>query len=79
MYGKSGRDIMLRVSYGELQVLLVAEGVSWSPDVANDMIARIRPLWRDALTDFKELGYLEDYDEDDIEYEYVDDEGAGEE
>lgn len=67
---KGGRDIAMRISWNDLHVLLVAEGVSWSPDVADDMAARIRPLWRNALEDFKESGFLADYDDyDDEDYE----------
>lgn len=66
----------MRISWSDLSVLLVAEGVSWSPDVADDMAARIRPLWRNALEDFKETGFLseevEDYeDEEELEEEGV--------
>lgn len=72
----NSRNIAMRISWSDLSVLLVAEGVSWSPDVADDMAARIRPLWRNALEDFKETGFLseevEDYeDEEELEEEGV--------
>lgn len=81
MAGKSGRDMAIRIGWNDLHVLLVAEGVSWSPDVADDMVARIRPLWQGALQDFKDLGflsedddYLDEYDEE-FEEEGVEDNG----
>lgn len=66
-----GRNIAMRIAWNDLHVLLVAEGVSWSPDVADDMVSRIRPLWQGALDDFREAGFLSEYDDydDDLEDE----------
>lgn len=67
----------MRISWEDLSVLLVAEGVSWSPDVADDMASRIRPLWRGALEEFKEMGFLaSDYEEEDEEEEELEEEGV---
>ncbi len=38
----------LHICYGDLRVTLNAEGVSWSPDVAADMVARGVAAFREA-------------------------------
>jgi hypothetical protein len=35
--------------YGELRVELIAEGASWNPDVADDLIKRVNNLWKESL------------------------------
>lgn len=45
----SSRDISMHVGYGDLRCSIVAEGVSWSPDVADDMLARMARLWDQTL------------------------------
>lgn len=43
------RDMHLRVEYGELQITLMAEAVSYAPDVLHDMRTQIVAMLRDAL------------------------------
>ena len=50
------KNIMGRVVYGDLRVELVAEGVSWNPDVADDMIKRLNGMWRASLESMMETG-----------------------
>lgn len=45
----SSKNIMARVVYGDLRVELIAEGASWNPDVADDLIKRVNGLWRSSL------------------------------
>lgn len=58
MHESGAGDISVMVRYGDLQVALQAEGVSWSPDVADDMTSRIRKLWSDVITDAKAHGLM---------------------
>jgi len=50
-----------------LRVELVAEGASWNPDVADDLVKRVGMLWRDSLDAMLETNSwkLVDVDEDD--------------
>jgi len=49
-------------------VELTAEGASWNPDVADDLIKRVTVLWREALDAMLEsntwLAYDSDSDDD---------------
>ena len=42
------RDLHVRVSYGELQVHLTAEGVSYSPDALDDMKSKALQAFTEA-------------------------------
>ena len=63
----TGKNLIAKVSYGDLQVILTAEGASWNPDVADDLIKRVRQLWKDSLESMQETGawIAVDADEDD--------------
>jgi hypothetical protein len=61
----SMRDIHVHVGYGELRCALVAEGVSWSPDVAADMVSRMQGLFANTMAEAYQYGLLEDDDDDD--------------
>lgn len=64
----SFRDISMHVGYGDLRCTIVAEGTSWSPDVASDMVTRMRTLWDDAMCTAYQYGVLDtDTDEDEDE------------
>jgi len=43
------RSLIAKLQYGDLIVTLTAEGASWNPDVADDLIKRVGTLWREAL------------------------------
>jgi hypothetical protein len=43
------RSLIAKLQYGDLIVTLTAEGASWNPDVADDLIKRVGMLWREAL------------------------------
>ena len=45
----SSRSLIAKLQYGDLRVELTAEGASWNPDVADDLIKRVTVLWREAL------------------------------
>jgi len=58
-----GREITLSISCGEMQVTLNAEGVSWSPDVASDMVARAIQAFRELWDIAGEFAVAEDGEE----------------
>lgn len=62
------RDISVHVGFGDLRCVLAAEGVSWSPDVASDMISRMSTLWANTLLEAYQYGLLSDEDEESEEY-----------
>lgn len=45
----NNRSLIAKLQYGDLIVTLTAEGASWNPDVADDLIKRVSTLWREAL------------------------------
>lgn len=45
----SNRSLIAKLQYGDLVVTLTAEGASWNPDVADDLIKRVGTLWKDSL------------------------------
>lgn len=53
------KNLIARISYGDLQVMLTAEGASWNPDVADDLIKRVNGLWRSSLEAMQETGAWE--------------------
>ena len=61
----SNRSLIARLQYGELKVELTAEGASWNPDVADDMIKRVSALWREALDAMLETNTWTAVDSDD--------------
>lgn len=46
----NNRSLIAKLQYGELVVTLTAEGASWNPDVADDLIKRVGILWKESLT-----------------------------
>lgn len=69
------KDMIVRIVYDDIRCELIAEGSSWNPDVANDMVARIKDLWKAAMETIVESGAYElrygnhATDEDEDEYE----------
>lgn len=61
------RSLIARLQYGDLKVELTAEGASWNPDVADDLIKRIAALWKEALEAMLETNTWTAYDSDDDE------------
>ena len=45
-----GRDLSATIVYGDLEVTITAEGVSWSGEVASDLMARVLAGFGAALT-----------------------------
>ena len=69
------KDMIARIVYDDIRCELIAEGASWNPDVANDMVARIKDLWKAAMETIVESGAYElrygnhAVEEDEDEYE----------
>jgi hypothetical protein len=63
------RDIGLHVNYLDLHIALIAQGSSWSPDVADDMVTRMKTAFDNAIHTLVEYGLVgEQEDEDEDEY-----------
>lgn len=61
------KNLIAKVMYGELRVELIAEGASWNPDVADDLIKRVNNLWKESLNAMVETNawQLMDSDQED--------------
>lgn len=60
----SNRSLIAKLQYGDLRVELTAEGASWNPDVADDLIKRVATLWKEALEAMTETNTWLAYDAD---------------
>lgn len=58
------RDMAAMMRWGDIEVGLQAEGVSWSTDVADDMTRRVVGMFREAMDVAKAMGFfdLPDFD-----------------
>ena len=71
----ASKDMIIRIVYDDIRCELIAEGASWSPDVADDMTARIKDLWKAAMQTIVDTGAYEirygktEVDEDEDEFE----------
>lgn len=58
------KNLIAKVVYGELCVELIAEGASWNPDVADDLIKRVNNLWKESLNSMVETNAWQLIDSD---------------
>lgn len=71
----ASKDMIIRIVYDDIRCELIAEGASWSPDVADDMTARIKDLWKAAMQTIVDTGAYEirygktEVEEDEDEFE----------
>lgn len=57
------------IAWQDMRVGLLAEDVSWSPDVASDMANRLHEMWHNTLLELYRFGMLDgEHDEDDDEF-----------
>ena len=56
----------VHVAYLDLHLALVAQGVAWSPDVADDMIARVGKLFDQSMATLAEYGVYEEEEDDEF-------------
>ena len=59
------RDMSVHLAYLDLHLAVVAQGVSYSPDVADDMIGRMSKLLDESLLRLAEYGLLGNEEEED--------------
>jgi hypothetical protein len=62
------RDMSVHVAYLDLHLAIVAQGVSWSPDVADDMITRMSKLLDQSMMTLSQYGVFGDDDDDEDEF-----------
>lgn len=64
------RDMAAMMRWGDIEVGLQAEGVSWSTDVADDMTRRVIGMFREAMDVARVNGFFDtpswDDDDDDV-------------
>lgn len=53
------RNISLHLRYLDLNIALMSEGSSWSPDVADDMVARMEKYFENTVRTMVEYGMFE--------------------
>lgn len=61
------KNLIAKITYGELKVELIAEGASWNPDVADDLIKRVSLLWHQSLESMLETNAWKAVDVDEEE------------
>jgi hypothetical protein len=62
------RNMHAVIAWQDMRVALTAEDVSWSPDVAADMVNRLHELWHDTLLELHRFGMLaNDLDDDEAD------------
>jgi len=66
---KQSGDITVHVGYADMRCVLHAEGVSWSPDVADDMVRRMATLWKESLETAVINGLISIDPDDDDEFD----------
>ena len=59
------RDMSVHVAYLDLHLAIVAQGVSYSPDVVDDMVGRMSKLFDESLMRLAEYGVLDTEEEED--------------
>ena len=59
------RDMSVHLAYLDLHLAIVAQGVAYSPDVADDMVGRMSRLLDGSLMRLAEYGMLDTEDEED--------------
>ena len=74
------RDMSLHLAYLDLQLGIVAQGVGWNPDIADDMVNRMKGLFDQSLYTLHEYGHAGNWDDEselmDPQIVYVEDEDA---
>ena len=62
------RDMSVHLAYLDLHLAIVAQGVAYSPDVADDMIGRMSKLLDESLLRLAEYGLLDTESDDEDEF-----------
>ena len=53
------RDMSIHLAWQDMRISLIAEGTSWSPDVAKDLTNRLHETWHNALLELHRFGMLD--------------------
>ena len=53
-------NIGIHINFLDLSLAIVADGVSWSPDVADDMTRRMKGLLDDSVSTLVQYGFMQD-------------------
>jgi hypothetical protein len=61
------RNISLHLRYLDLNIAIMSEGSSWSPDVADDMVARMQQYLDNTIRTMVEYGMFESSTEEENE------------
>jgi hypothetical protein len=61
------RNISLHLRYLDLNIAIMSEGSSWSPDVADDMVARMQKYLDNTVRTMVEYGMFESSTEEEDE------------
>ena len=64
------RNISLHLRYLDLNLALMSEGSSWSPDIADDMVARMQQYLDNTIRTMVEYGIFESSTEEDEDDEW---------
>lgn len=62
------RDMSVHLAYLDLHLAVVAQGVAYSPDVADDLVARMSVLFDQSLMRLAEYGLLDSEGDEDEEF-----------
>ena len=71
-------SIVIRAGVGDVFSMIAVEGDGYSPDLADDLVARTRELFRTTLADAIDLGYV-NTDDDDDDFDDVEDDDTEDE
>jgi len=62
------RDMSVHLAYLDLHLAIVAQGVAYSPDVADDMVGRMSKLLDQSLLRLAEYGLLDTEEDEEDEF-----------
>lgn len=60
------RDMSIHVGYLDLHLAIVAQGVAWSPDVADDMLNRMGKLFDQSMMTLAQYGAFDEEEDDEF-------------
>lgn len=64
------RDMYASVSYKDIRVELTAENCSWNPDIASDMVSRVKEMFEatlQSIVEYEGIEFLDDEDDVNVE------------
>lgn len=53
-------NVRMHINFLDLSLAIAAEGVAWSPDVADDMRRRMKDLLDDSVSTLVQYGFMQD-------------------